>query len=439
MRRVACALALSSLLSGCVARVVSVVYPRPETPEMRAKSLALGNLYLLFEKPQDFPVDAVYFARELSRRLSASGGHVLAYRVAREDRTRDPFLERLAPSGALRVRFESLELQRQGVRKQVKVQGKSLKEDVWLFKARLSLKAVLTSEPGGAVLASTQCAVALEEEAPRARDKDKLEWYAARHKRLLARAAAELPRLLGEVPSVERRRWLYSDEKDPLSERAVQEAGRGRWEAASELWAQRLDSGRGGWRELVNLAVAAEQRQEYVEAERIFRKARVGAGPDPQAAKVPFEEILADLASAARDVGLRSKRSVDYFAAPLAVLPFSDETGGFEGAEGLRTSAYRALAKGGYTAVSRVKADRALRGLGARPEELAAKLGAERLLFGSITRSEGAKAAGELRLYERAAGGEVWRSAAGKPLGSGEFVESLLETLPRRTQPFSLP
>lgn len=502
-------------LAACGGHRVYVSYPKPATPEARDMTRVLGNLYLLLRVPplpQEslvgqaavrmvrrveplsallFEVDARRFARELQRRLSGRGGQVLAYRVLPGGGGEDPFLERLAPSGVLSVEFRSLELDREELERDVVVrnsEGKpeNRKAKFSLFKARLRLEIVLKDYPGGRVLAQGARVVELGREAPYRQGEapDAARFYRDNLGALMAEAARAASEGLHGAPVVRRHRSIHVDKKDPLSARALKAAGRGEWEEASRLWAERLDSGKGGWLDWVNLAVAAEMRQEFAEARRLYEKALEASGTDVRADAIRWQVVFSDLDDAVDAVGIRSRSAVEWFQAPVAVLPFTDEVMSVDGPQLLRELTAEALREGGYEVVTIEDADRGLRRHGVSQgtdirtrgaSELAKAAGAARLVFGHVDAFQevmlGAYGrrvvAGKLSLRDPSSGAVLWSSdrpvvreeaaesasgaeigarfagqllrglverVAGKPLGreAAQFVRQNLQTLPQK-------
>lgn len=514
MRRSAVILCAVCALAACGPSRVSVTYPRPDTPRRRTLSRALGNLYVLIRKPEtmkntianrtlkkairallpfgetSFPVDSYHFASKLRRSIESRGGHILAYRVTRDAWRDDPYLRSLEPSGIMVVDFRSLRIKRTKTEKETKRKNKkgemvTRKARYWKFEALMGLKVELVSEPGGEVLAEFPVFVKLTDQVTR-RPKTEVtraQWYKRSQKKLLARAAAKAAGKLGKIPSVRLQRALHKDKKDPVSKAALKAAFRDDWERASELWVERYAADKTRWRDVVNLAVAAEVRHEFAEAERLYKKAREAAGPDPEAKKVGWDKTLGELRQALDAVGTRSRASVAWFEAPLAVLPFSDATASVDGPMVLRELVQETLKESGYNTLPLDEVDTALRLQGysqggqlkgVRARKIAGWLEARRLIFGHVAHFEEItlgiygrrRVAGRLRLYDHGKGKYTWsgdrpavnegpiaRSGgealgrlagqlargmferiAGKPLGRecAQFARQNLETLPLR-------
>lgn len=445
---------------GCAAGGgVHISYPQPKTDQERAQTRAMGNLYLILRTPRhagaslfnqamkgradfkgiqtwnNFDSDAGLFARTLGARLKKRGAHILAYRAPHVEEEKDPFIEELAPAGVLQVDFQSLGtgLSRENLEKKVTVgEGKTEKRisTKWTFIAELTLRARLYMHPEGRVLQDIRHTVRYtdtktgdEKKSPNAS-----RWYRRKQKAILDRAAKELTSRLGQVSAVRRKRTLFPDEKDVRSIEALKAAGKGDWEKASELWAERLEAGQGGWKDVMNLAVASEHAREFAEAERLYRKAREMAGTDPESAKVPWDVVFADVSGAQEVLGRRSQKASVWFAAPIAVMPFSDETTSVEGPDILRELLYKALAKGGYTMIDLYDVDRGLRSQGISQggqlkgrhnSRYANVLGARRLFFGHITEFDDLMlggygkrhVGGELSLWDASHKDFLWKSS----------------------------
>ena len=452
-----------ALLLACVAaawaasQACSVtIEPFPEGLEAREAARALGSAYLLIGKPpaaplsrlaaeRPFDVDASAFADELNAQLSRRGAGILAYRVV-DDVSREEYARRLNPSSLLVVRFETLTLSRERREKSVKVKDKesgadkTVKVPVFVFRARLGLRARLALNPERRTLTDSPLQVGLQEEvvSESGRDITEAEWAAGIGQKLARRAAQMLPELFPPVPAVQRKRTLYVDKKAPLSVEAAKKASQGLWEEASALWAERVEAV-GGWKDPMNLALAAERRRLYAEAGRIYRSAQAAARGDKEAAKIPWTEIYADLAAGEESLGGSSEQALRWFSAPFSVLPFSDETTSVDGPERLRALAQEALRRGGYNVLPLEAVDIVLRSRGysqggqlkrVKSEDIAEWLGSQRLLFGDITEFRDIMlgvygqrtVAGELRIWDSETEAALWASALPAVTSSGLTV-----------------
>lgn len=387
---------LAAALAACGPARIRVAYPAGDSPAEVAAAQALSQVYVVFSE-EDGTEDLGAFAARLDEGLRARGGAVLAYRAAPPGE--DPFLPLLAPSSVLRVTLALGPLRRTDFEKEVKSKDKDGKESVQKqaytrLERRLEASAVLTAPDGSAESFRRTVSAERSEEKPRAEAQKLSEasWQGRHAEPLLKAAAASLAAALPAPPTVTRHRDLHVEKEDAASKEASGKAAEGAWEQASALWAARLEEGRGGWRELWNLAVAAEQRKAYAEAERLFLKARDAAAGDPSAT-APFAEAAADAGRGAR-LFSRSEAAAAYFARPTAVLPFSDETTSVDGPANLRAMTAQTLARGGYATLDISDVDRALRRRGysqggqlkrGKPAEFARWTGAERLVFGDVT------------------------------------------------------
>lgn len=387
---------LCAALAACGPARVRVAYPAADSAEDRARAKALSQVYLVFgEEDADAGMGA--FASALDAALKARGGAVLAYRAAPAGD--DPFLAELAPSAVLAVGLSLGPLTRTDFEREVAVKDKDGKEEkrkAAYTRLSRALEATASLRPPGGGPGSGALRVRVEEseEKPRAEagKVDAAAWTKRHGEKLVRSAARRLALALPSSRVVTRERVVYADKEDRASTEAAAKAGAGDWEAASALWAGRLEEGRGGWRDVWNLAVAAEQRQAYAEAARLFTKAGAAAGSDPEAAKVPFAQAAQD-AERGAELASRSERAAAYFARPVAVLPFSDDTVSVDGPANLRRMTAEALRRGGYAVQDLEETDAALRRRGfsqggqlarGRPEDFSRWTGAERLVFAHV-------------------------------------------------------
>jgi hypothetical protein len=430
MYRRALLIFIAFALTGCAANKVSVAYPKAVTPAETARTRAMGNLYLRIRKPKMpqknlagkaltslashltpisrllFPVDAGTFARAFAKRLQRRGAYLVAYKVARTGE-RDPFVEHLLPAGIAEVRFVSLDLTKKTKDKTVSVRVKNKETgkyenesrtvQVDVVTARLTLVAQLLAHPDGTELASFTHSVAITQEAQsRIKNaRDMRNWHRKHEPALLKKAARQLAPRFARVAVVSRKRQLFTNKDEPRSKAARKHFNGGRWERASELWAERLDDGKGDWKDIVNLGVAHEKRREFAAAQKIYKDAQAKAGGAPEAAKIPWQQIQEDLASALVTVGQRSHAAEEWFARPIAVMPFSDTTTSVDGPIMLRELVHGSLRKGGYNVPDIIEVDHILHNHGIsqggqlkakRAAEYATWLGTDRLIFGHLER-----------------------------------------------------
>lgn len=422
------ALSLAAALCACGPPRIRVAYPAGDTPEALAAAKALSQLYLVFPE-EDGDHDLGAFASAFDEALRARGGALLAYRAAPAGP--DPFLAELAPSAVLELDLSFGPVTRSDFEKEVKTKDSEGKEqtrkDPYTRVAR-RLDATLRLSAQGVEPLERSVWVVESEEKPRDEAKKTSDpvWARRFAEKLARSAAARAATALPAPRAVTRERTLHVDKEDPASKDASYKAQEGAWEEASALWAAKLDGGTGGWRELWNLAVAAEQRKAYSEAERLFKKSQEAAGTDPAAASSPFAEAAADAARGAL-LFARSEAAAAFFARPLAVLPFSDDTTSVDGPANLRKMTAEALSRGGYAALELEEVDRALRRHGysqggqlarGKPKDFAAWTGAERLVFGDVTEFRNVmlgflgsrEVAGTLRLWDASAGADIYVS-----------------------------
>ncbi|TBR24549.1 hypothetical protein EPO15_03855 [bacterium] len=420
-------LLLAAALSACGPAAVRVAYPAGDSPEDLAAAKALSQLYLVFS-PEDGDNDLGTFAAALDEGLRARGGAVLAYRAAGPEA--DPFLAELAPSAVLSADLTLGPLERSDFEKEVKSKDKDgvetvRKDPFTRLTRRLSVSLRLTGPDGSGLGSRTVAAEESEEksraEAPKVGESS---WMGRHGEKLMKEAAKRAAAALPAPRAVTRDRVLFVDKEDPASKDASAKAQDGAWEDASALWADRLAEGRGGWREVWNLGVAAEQRKAYAEAARLYRKAGAEASSDTAAAQVPFSEAAAD-ASRGAALFARSESAAAFFARPTAVLPYSDDTTSVDGPANLRRLTAAALRRGGWAVADVEATDRLLRRHGysqggqlkrADPADLAAWTGAERLFFGDVSEFRNVmlgflgrrEVVGTLRLWDAGPGAEVY-------------------------------
>ncbi len=412
----------AALLAACASNTVRLSYPMPGDAPQTAAAKALSAVYVAFEGAGEDD-DLGGFAKGLDAALAERGGNVLAYR--RAEPGPDPYVERLAPRGVLHVSLEPAAVTRADFENEVKSKGKDGVETtskVPMTRLTARMKAAASLEAPDLPPVETRTGVQTSQTFSRetAKYRDDADWLREKLPSLFAKAGKNLGQNLPAPASVTRTRTIYEDEKDEVSKQAAGKAREGHWEDASALWAQRMEGGSGSWRDLANLALAAEVRKVFPEAERLYRKAREAAGADPEAAKVPWDAVLADLAGA-RALVPRVEAAHAWFSAPLAVLPFSDETTSVDGPENLRRMAARALEAGGYLVIPLDEVDAALRRHGfsqggqlklGTAEKFAAWTGAQRLLFGHVAEFRNImlgvygrrEVSGNLRLWDKTEG-----------------------------------
>lgn len=393
--RTAALAALAGSLAACVPGTVRVAYPSGDSPEDVAAAKALSQVYVVFAA-EDGEQDLGAFAAALDEGLRARGGAVVAYRAAGNEP--DPFVAELAPTAILSVDLTLGPLERSDFEKEVKTKDKDgvetvRKDPFTRLTRRLAASLALRGPDGGDRGSSTVLSEASEEK-PRAEAAKVGEgsWLGRHGDKLMRDVAKRAAAALPAPRVVTRDRELFIDKKDDTSKNAASKAFDGAWEEASALWVARLEDGRGGWRELWNLAVAAEQRKAYAEAARLYRKAGAEASSDTAAVKVPFSEAAADSLRGAA-LFSRSTAAAAFFSRPTAVLPYSDDTTSVDGPANLRMLTAAALRRGGWAVTDTEETDRALRRHGysqggqlkrADPSDLAQWTGTERLFYGNV-------------------------------------------------------
>lgn len=420
---------LAGSLTACVPGTVRVAYPAGDSPEDIAAAKALSQVYVVFSL-DDGDQDLGAFGAALDEGLRGRGGAVVAYRAAGAGP--DPFVSELAPTSILAVDLTLGPLERSDFEKEVKTKDKegveTVRKDPFTRLTRRLTASLALRSPDGEDRGSRSVTAERSEEKPRAEGAKVGEgaWLNRHGDKLLRDAAKRAAAALPAPRVVTRDRELFIDKKDDASKDAASKAFDGAWEEASALWVGRLEDKRGGWRELWNLAVAAEQRKAYAEAARLYRKAGAEASSDTAAAKVPFSEAAADSLRGAA-LFSRSTAAAAFFARPTAVLPFSDDTTSVDGPANLRLLTAAALRRGGWAVTDVEETDRALRRHGysqggqlkrADPADIAEWTGTERLFFGNVTEFRNVmlgflgrrEVVGTLRLWDAGPGAVVYEA-----------------------------
>lgn len=420
-------LLLAGALAACAPPRIRVAYPSGDSPEDVSAAKTLSQIYAVFDE-DDGTEDLGAFAARLDDGLRTRGGALLAYRAAAPGD--DAFFVQLAPTALLRLSLAYGPLLRSDFEKEVRSKDKDGKEIVrkdpfTRLHRRLDVTAVLTAPGAEPVVLSVWAQEGEEKTRAEAKDVGEAAWQRRHREKLLEAAAGRVAQALPGPRALTRERELYVDKEDSVSKEASYKAQEGAWETASALWAARLEEGKGGWRELWNLAVAAEQRKAYAEAARLYRKAQERSSGDTTAA-APFAEAAADADRGAL-LFARSEAAAAFFGRPVAVLPFSDDTTSVDGPANLRLMTAEALARGGYAMVDVDEVDRVLRRHGfsqggqlkrGKPAEFARWTGADRLVFGDVTEFRNMmlgflgrrEVAGRLWVWDAAAGAEVFAS-----------------------------
>jgi len=408
-----CALALLAGLAGCGSYFsVRVPYQLPDMPGASAAGPALSALYvtvrtkppaeenalgslaaaLLKQSPLDFKPSEL--ARRAARSLARPGAKVCAWRVDKSGAA-DPFLALIKPAGLLSVTVNQPSVStrkedRSSVYYDKKKQKQTVKSKVWVYSASMSAEVKLYAWPSMELLDSWADTFSRTEDRFDA-SKDAGDWYADNEGNLFGAVAAKLAARYAGRP-VDRFRPVFRKKGDKDSEEAGLLARRNSWDKAEEIWLRRAAAG-GDWRDFLDLGVSAELKKDYAGAEARYRRAQALADGDKEAAPVRWGEIYRDLelvSSTRAAAGCDGK----WFRERTAVLPFSDETTSMDGPPLVRQLVYESLKAGGYDLLTPEETDEALRRHGfsqggqlaaAKPENIAAWLGAGRLVYGDIT------------------------------------------------------
>ena len=371
---------------------LSALYVSVKT-EPAAEESALGSLAAALMKKSGPDFRPAELARRAARALNRPGSKVCAWRVDKSG-NEDPFVPLLKPAGLLvlsarRPSASSKKEERSSVYYDKKKQKQTVKSKVWVYSASMYAEVKLYSWPAMELLDSWADTFAHSEDRLD-ESKEAGDWYADNEGKLFGAVTARLAARYAGRP-VERFRPVFRKKGDKESEEAGLLAQRNRWDKAEEIWLRR-DAG-GGWRDSLGLAVAAELKKDYAEAETRYREAQSRAAGDKEAAVVRWAEIYRDLELAS---STRSARGCDggWFGERTALLPFSDETTSVDGPPLVRRLVYEQLKAGGYDLVPLEETDAVLRAHGfsdggqlaaAKPENLAAWLGAGRLVYCNLS------------------------------------------------------
>lgn len=407
------ALALLVGLAGCGNYFsVRVPYQAPDMPGAASAGPALSALYLTVKTAPPAEENALgslaaaltnksgpdfrpaELARRAARALTRPGSRVCAWRVDKSGAA-DVFAPLLKPTGLLVVNaagpaVSSRKEERTTEYYDKKKQKQTVKNKVWAYSASMYAEVKLYSWPALALLDSWADTFSQAEDRAD-NSKDAGDWYSDNEDRLFTAAAAKLTARYAGRP-VDRFRPVFRKKGDKESEEAGQLAQRNSWDKAEEIWLTRAGAG-GDWRDYLGLAVSAELKKDYAAAAANYRQAQGRAAGDKEAGIVRWGEIYRDLelASSTRAAG---GCDGEWFGVRTAVLPFSDETTSLDGPPLVRQLVHERLKAGGYNLMPLEETDEILRGHGfseggqlaaAKPEDIAAWLGAGRLVYCNIT------------------------------------------------------
>jgi hypothetical protein len=443
-------LPLLALLAGCGNYFsVRVPYRVPDMPNAAAARPALSALYVmvrtdapaeesalgslagaLLNKPEtDFTPSVL--GRRAAAALDRPGARVCAWRVDKTGAAQDEFVKSVNPSGLLVISarppsVSARKEERSAVYYDKKRQKQTVKNKVWAYSAALSAEVKLYSWPGMELLDSWGDTFARAEDRFD-NSKDLGDWYGENEEKLFAELTARLAGRYAGRP-VDRLRPVFIVKKDPESEEASRLAQNNNWDKAVGIWLKRAAAA-GGWKDYLGLAVAAELRKDYAGAAEYYRQAQARSGGDKDGAKIFWSQIYQDLdlASSTRAAGACGP---GWFGVRTALLPFSDETTSMDGPPLVRQLVYERLKAGGYDLVPLEETDAVLRRHGfseggqlsaAKPADLAAWLGAGRLVYGDIT-DFGEIMAGVYNRRTVKGTARVWDAATGKELVYAESV-----------------
>lgn len=400
------------LLSGCGNYYsVRVPYQVPDSPNARAARAAMGGLYLVVKTPAPAEENALSglagallnstgpgfspaaLAQRSARALTRPGSRVCAWRV--DKGAAEAFDAELKPSGILtlavaRPSVSSRKEERSSFYYDKKKQKQTVKNKVWAYGAALNAQVRLAAWPAKTVLDSwTETFTWAEDRYDNSKDAN--DWYAENEEKLFSALTSRLVARYAGRP-VERLRPVFFRKGDKESEAAVKLAQQNDWAGAEGLWLKRAAAA-GDWRDYLGLAVSAELKKDYSGAADYYRQAQKRAAGDKEAAKVFWEQISGDL-DLAMAAAPSSGCAGGWFGVKTAILPFTDETTSLDGPPLVRQLLFERLKESGYDLVPLEAVDDALRRRGysdggqlaaAKPEEIAAWLGAGRLVYCHLT------------------------------------------------------
>ena len=392
---------------------VRIPYFLPENSNTIEATKALSSLYIAVKAPPEpeesamgdiigglmnsrrVELDTYEFVRRTALAFSRPGVKVLAHRVFRTQEESDPYIRYFNPSGILELDISEPEVSarkesRSSVYYDKDKARQTVKSVVWVYSASISADIRLRAGADWKVLDKMSDTFVYTEERPD-NGKGAADWYAENEAKLFGAVTARLSdRYIGR--SVLRARPLFSKKDDSESARAADLARRGKWPEAENIWSSRVRE-KGDWRDMTDLAVAAEVRRDYSAAKNYYLRAREAAAGDKESKPVKWGEILGDL-----DIMLSTGPAVrsegdDWFAGSVAILPFTDQTTSIDGPPMLRTLLHEALRDAGYRIQPLEETDKLLFShgftqggqLGAADQaEICKWLGVERIFYGDI-------------------------------------------------------
>ncbi len=374
-------------------RALSSLYIAVKAPPMPEES-AMGDIVGGLMNGRRVELDTYKFAGKTALAFSGPGIKVLAYRVFRTQEESDPYIRYFNPSGILELKISDpavsvLKENRSSVSYDKDNQRQTVKSVVWVYSASISVNIRLSAGADGKVLDKMSDSFDYTEERSD-HGKSAADWYAENEAKLFSAVAARLSsRYIGRP--VLRARPLFRKKDDSESARAADLAQRGKWTEAENIWSARLRE-HNDWRDMIDLAVAAEARKDYRAAKNYYLRGREASAGDSEAKPANWGEILGDL-EIMLSTGSAVPAGEDWFAVPAAILPFTDETTSIDGPPMLRTLIREALAASGYRLQTSEETDNILLShgmtqggqLGAADQaEICKWLGVERLFYGDI-------------------------------------------------------
>lgn len=411
-------LLLAAALGACGFYAVQVTHLAP--PEKLAASDAgrVARMYLVFQAPPSYDADEGALSKaagllaafgasdsgsyrpawtgtrldELAGRLAAElrtpSSAVVGWQVAHSTAA-PPWLADFSPSSSLWLEPPSLEASQEAFEQEVSDGKKTVKVTKYRLHAELSLRWRLYAEPEHRPLAEGgyDGTVASEE---RSEAVDPKAWLEGRLWPCALRFTEPLKRAL---LAHEVRSGRALKRGDGLPRQAFERATQGHWDEAAGLWRQSAEADPKDWISPLNLGVWHELGGRWPEAKAEYRRALDRGAEKSDRARA--EAWLAELEGmpGAGPPQASSAPAKAFFERRLAVLPFSNQSVDLGAPEALRAGVEAALRSRGYAVLSSTAVDAALLTKDIReggqlgllgPAELAALLGAERVLYGDV-------------------------------------------------------
>lgn len=396
-------------LSSCATRI-PIPYLKPSVS--RLPPGALANVYLIvecptlpgtesysknaFQREEDLPVhlNVDRLATSLSKAIAARGGRLAAYSL-QSDQV-NFYAEALHPSSLLIVRLKNPAIHQDRATEQKEIKrGRSTVKTVvpyWQMSGKMDVEANLVLYPSREPLSSIQKTITTSH-------RYETEGSDKQRSRMDDMADTLIDQILREplttmlpVSVVTRYRTLYVSDDDPSSKEALAAAKRDQWEKAMPVWKARTAAAPTDWKAQWNLGVWAEHRRDFTAARGYYKSAQEISRSSKEA-PTAWDALYADLDKPIDLQNNAPDTAQTWFKQRLAVLPFSDVSTSMDGPANVRKLTQSMLTKCGYAPLPLEEVDSVLRDQGftqggqlkaATPEQLAAWLKADYLLFGHL-------------------------------------------------------